>query len=182
VRAATLALASFVGPLVYNELRTQQQLGYIVSGGAGNEGRAQFAYFIIQSGDYPADELESRADKVIGELPARLLALDDAQWQTIVAGVRAKLEEKDKSIGERARRLFELAYEFDADWARTEATNDALSGLTRQATAALLGSALSSDKARNRVFLGFARDLRPRTPPAVSFSDPRAWKAGQRYE
>jgi insulysin len=182
VRAATLALASFVGPLVYNELRTQQQLGYIVSGGAGNEGRSQFAYFIIQSGDYPADELESRADKVIGELPARLQALDDAQWQTIVAGVRAKLEEKDKSIGERTRRLFELAYEFDADWSRTETTLDALSGLTRQATAALLASALAADKARNRVFLGFARDLRPRTPPVVSFSDPRLWKGGQRYE
>ncbi len=65
VRAATLALASFIGPLVYNELRTQQQLGYIVSGGAGGEGRSQFAYFIVQSGDYPADELESRTDKVI---------------------------------------------------------------------------------------------------------------------
>jgi len=182
VRAATLALASFVGPLVYNELRTQQQLGYIVSGGAGNEGRSQFAYFIIQSGDYPADELESRADPVILDLPARLQALDDAQWQTIVAGVRAKLEEKDKSISERARRLFELAYEFNGDWARAEATVDALSGLTRQATAALLASALSPDKTRNRVFLGFARDLRPRTPPVVTFSDTAAWKAGQRYE
>jgi insulysin len=182
LRAATLALASFVGPLIYNELRTQQQLGYIVFGGAGNEGRSQFAYFIIQSGDYPADELETRADKVIGELPARLQALDEAQWQTIVAGVRAKLEEKDKSIGERSRRLFELAYEFDGDWARQEATVDALSGLTRQTTAALLASALRKDSARNRVFLGFARDLRPRTPPVVSFSDPGAWKAGQRYE
>ncbi len=182
LRAATLALASFVGPLVYNELRTQQQLGYIVSGGAGSEGRSQFAYFIIQSGDYPADELESRADKVIGELPARLRALDDAQWQTIVAGVRAKLEEKDKSISERAQRLFELAYEFGGDWARQEATVAALSGLTRQATADLLASALRSDQARNRVFLGFAREVRPRTPPVVSFSDPGAWKASQRYE
>jgi insulysin len=95
VRAATLALSSFIGPIVYNELRTQQQLGYIVFGGAGNEGRSQFAFFIIQSGDYPADELESRAQAVIGSLPDRLEALDDAQWQTIVAGVRAKLEERD---------------------------------------------------------------------------------------
>jgi insulysin len=182
VRAATLALSSFIGPLVYNELRTQQQLGYIVSGGAGSEGRSQFAYFIIQSGDYPADELESRTDKVIAELPARLRALDDAQWQTIVAGVRAKLDEKDKSIGERARRLFELAYEWNGDWGRQDATADALSALTRQSTADLLASALRADTARNRVFLGFARDVRPRTPPAVSFSDAAAWKAGQRYE
>jgi insulysin len=182
VRATTLALAAFIGPLIYNELRTQQQLGYIVSGGAAGEGRSQFAYFIIQSGDHPADELESRADQVIRELPSRLRALDDAQWQTIVAGVRAKLEEKDKSIGERARRLFELAYEYDGDWARREATLSALSGLTRQTAASLLATALAKDTARNRVFLGFARDVRPRTPPAVSFTNAGVWKAGQRYE
>ena len=182
VRAAALALSSFVGPLVYNELRTQQQLGYIVFGGAGSEGRSQFAYFIIQSSDHPADELESRADQVIRELPSRLQALDGAQWQTIVDGVRAKLEEKDKSIGERARRLFELAYEYDADWARSQTTINALSRLTQQDAAALLASALRADTARNRVFLGFARDVRPIKPPVVTFSDPGAWKARQRYE
>lgn len=182
VRAATLALASFLGPLVHSELRTQQQLGYIVFGGAGNEGRAQFAYFIVQSGDYPADELASRTDALIGELPARLQALDEAQWHTIVAGVRAKLEEKDKSVGERARRLFELAYEFDGDWARQQATVDALAGLTRQAAAALLASALSAGQTRNRVFFGFAREHRARTPPQVTFTDVAAWKARQRYE
>jgi insulysin len=182
LRAATLTLASFIGPLVYSELRTQQQLGYIVFGGAGNEGRSQFAYFIIQSGDYPADVLESRADAVIRRLPAQLQALDDAQWQTIVAGVRAKLEEKDKSISERTRRLFELAYEFDADWARQGATIEALASLTRQQVADILASALAEDKARNRVFLGFARNHQPKTPPAVTFSDAAAWKAGQRFE
>lgn len=182
VRAATLALASFLGPVVYSELRTKQQLGYIVFGGAGNEGRSQFAYFIIQSGDYPADVLESRADGLIRELPERLKALDDAQWQTIVAGVRSKLEEKDKSISERARRLFDLAYEFDGEWSREQQTLAALRGLTRDATAALLASSLGGDQARNRIFLGFAREHRATTPPAVSFTDPSAWKAGQRYE
>jgi insulysin len=182
VRAGTLALASFLGPVVYSELRTKQQLGYIVFGGAGNEGRSQFAYFIIQSGDYPADVLESRADGLIREFPARLKALDDAQWQTIIAGVRSKLEEKDKSISERSRRLFELAYEFDGDWARVQNTVEALPGLTRDAAAALLASSLSAEKTRNRVFLGFSRDHRATTAPAVSFTDPLAWKAGQRYE
>ncbi len=96
--------------------------------------------------------------------------------------MRAKLEEKDKSISERTRRLFELAYEFDADWTRQGATIEALAKLTRQQAADLLASALAEDKARNRVFLGFARNHQPKTPPAVSFNDAGAWKAGQRFE
>ena len=182
MRAATLALAAFVGPLVHTELRTKQQLGYIVFGGAGNEDHTQFAYFIIQSGDYPADVLETRADAAIGQLPAQLEALPDADWQTIVAGVRAKLLEKDKSVGERAARLFELAYEQSADWTRQEATLGALNSLTQQRTAAILAAALAPKTARTRTFLGFSRDHKPKSPPAVSFSDAARWKAQQRYE
>ena len=161
MRAAALALAAFVGPPVYEELRTRQQLGYIVFGGAGNEDRTEFAYFIVQSGDYPADVLEARADAVIGQLPAQLEALPDADWQTIIAGVRAKLLEKDKSVAERAGRLFGLAYERDADWARNEATVAALASLTKQRTAAILAEALAPKTARTRTFLGFARDHKP---------------------
>jgi insulysin len=182
LRAATLALAAFVGPPVYTELRTKQQLGYIVFGGAGNEDHTQFAYVIVQSGDYPADVLEARADAVIRQLPAQLESLPDADWQTIVAGVRAKLLEKDKSVGERAARLFELAYEQNADWTRKEATLTALDRLTKQRTAAILASALAPTTARTRTFLGFSRDHKAQTPPAVSFTDAGPWKARQRYE
>ena len=182
LRAATLALSAFLGPLVYTELRTKQQLGYIVFGGAGDESATQFAYFIVQSGDYPADVLETRADALIRQLPAQLEALPDSEWQTIVSGVRTKLLEKDKSISERAGRLFELAYERQADWTRTAATLAALDRLTQQRTAAILGAALAPTTARTRSFLGFSRDHKAQGEPSVSFTDAAAWKARQRYE
>ena len=161
-RAATQVLAAFIEPLVYEELRTRQQLGYIVSAGAGNEGHSEFAYFLVQSGDYAADVLETRADAVIKRLPAQLEALPDAEWQAIVAGVRAKLLEKDKSVAERASRLFGLAYERDADWGRSVATLAALDGLTKQRTAAILASALAPGSARSAQLPGFC----PRPPAA----------------
>ena len=182
LRAATLVLSAFLGPVVYTELRTKQQLGYIVFGGAGDEGATQFAYFIVQSGDYPADVIESRADALVRTLPAQLEALADSEWQTIVAGVRTKLLEKDKSISERAGRLFELAYERQADWTRTAATLSALERLTQQRAAAILGTALAPATARSRSFLGFSREHKAQTAPSVSFTDPAAWKARQRYE
>jgi insulysin len=182
MRAASPVLAAFIEPLVYEELRTRQQLGYIVSGGAGNEGHTEFAYFIVQSGDYPADVLETRVEAVVNGLPTLLAALPDAEWQTIVAGVRAKLLEKDKSVAERASRLFGLAFDRDADWGRNVATLAALDALTKQRAAAILASALAPGTARSRSFLAFARGHHPQTPPAVSFTDPGPWKAQQRFE
>jgi insulysin len=182
VRAATLALSAFMGPVVFTELRTKQQLGYIVFGGAGNEVHSQFAYFIVQSGDYGADVLESRATALIKQLPAQLEALPDEEWRTIVAGVRAKLLEKDKSIAERARRLFDLAYEQEGDWARDAATLAALEGLTKQRAAALLATALDPATARLRTFLGFSREHQPKSAPLVTFTDAQLWKKGQRFE
>ena len=69
MRAATMALSAFIGPPTYSELRTRQQLGYIASGGAGGEDDTLFAYFIVQSSDYPADVLQARTDAFIATLP-----------------------------------------------------------------------------------------------------------------
>ena len=181
LRAATQALSAFIGPPVYSELRTKQQLGYIVFGGAGEEGNQQFAYVIVQSGDYPADVVEQRADAFVQTLPAQLRALPDADWQTIVNGVKARLDEKDKSVAERAGRLFELAYERDAEWSRNETTRAALAALTQQRAADILATALASGQAQTRTFLGFSRDHQPKAPPAVSFTEVGPWKASQRY-
>ena len=182
LRAATSVLSAFIGPPTYSELRTKQQLGYIVFGGAGREQHTEFAYFIVQSGDYSADVLEARADAFIETLPAQLAALSDAGWKTIVAGVRANLEEKDKSVADRAARLFDLAYEEQGDWGRRDATLAALERLTKARVAEILAAALAPQTARTRTFLGFARGQEPKAAPAVSFAEPGPWKARQRYE
>ncbi|MEP7282631.1 MAG: insulinase family protein [Rubrivivax sp.] len=182
LRAATLALAAFIGPPTYNELRTRQQLGYIVFGGAGNEVDSNFAYFIVQSGDHGADVLEQRTDAFARTLPDLLAALPPEGWQAIVAGVRSKLEERDKSIAERAGRLFELAYERHADWQRREQTLAALSTLTQARTTELLRAALAPATQRSRSLLGFAREHRAATEGTVTVRDPVAWKARQRYQ
>ena len=182
LRAATLVLANYIAEPFYAEMRTRQQLGYIVAANTAADERTQFAYFIIQSGEQPADVLEARAEAFTRQLPAQLAALPDATWNTIVAGARAKLEEKDKSIAERAARWFDLAYEHGADWGRHESTLAALDALTKQRAAEILAAALSPASGRVRTFLGFARDHQAKTEPAVTFTDAAAWKAGQRYE
>ncbi len=182
LRAATLVLANFISEPFYAELRTRQQLGYIVSGGAGEDEHTSFAYFIIQSGDHPADEVEKRADEYIAKLPGLLAALPAEGWQEIVAGVRDQLKEKDKTIAERAIRLFVLGYDRDADWSRREATLAALERLTKERAGELLAGALASATGRTRTYLGFARQHEAKAPPAVTFTDRPAWKQTRKFE
>jgi insulysin len=182
LRAATLALANFMGEPFYAEMRTRQQLGYIVFGGAGDEERTNFAYFIIQSGEHPADEVEARADEIIAKLPGLLAALSDEAWATIIGGVRAQLEEKDKTIAERANRLFDLAYNRDANWNRRAETLAALDRLTKQRTGEIFSAALAPATRQMRTFLGFARTHEPKAPPATTFTDRAAWKQTRTFQ
>jgi insulysin len=182
MRAATLALSNFVDEPYYGSMRTHQQLGYIVWGGAASDEQTLFAYFIIQSGDHPADELAARSDEFIVTLPDQLAALPDDQWATLIGGVRAQLEEKDKTIAERGARLFDLAYKYSADWNRRDATLAALDQLTKARAVEILRTALSPSTQQLRAFLGFARQHEAKTPTAPTFTDREAWKKTQKFE
>ncbi|MBL9214627.1 MAG: insulinase family protein [Opitutaceae bacterium] len=182
LRAATLILGNFMGEPFYAEMRTRQQLGYIVAGNAAEEERTSFAYFIIQSGDHPADEVEARADRYIAELPAQLAALTPDAWAMIVEGVRAQLEEKDKTIAERAGRLFGLAYDRQADWGRREDTLAALDHLTKDRVHAILSAALAPSTRQIRTFLAFARNHEPKAAPEVTIPDRAAWKKARKFD
>jgi secreted Zn-dependent insulinase-like peptidase len=157
-------------------------LGYIVGGGTGEEAGNLFAYFVVQSANLGADAIEARATEFIAKLPGLLQKLDADAWKTLVAGARANLTERDKSVSERAGRLFALAYEHDADWARRESTLAALDQLTQQRAAVLLATALAPRTAQTRTFLGFGRGHEPASAPAVSFTDAQVWKKGRSFE
>ena len=186
LRAAAQVIAAVIGDPFYSELRTRQQLGYIVQGTAIEDERQTSTLFVIQSGDYPADVLQQRAEAFIQTLPRVLAELPDEAWATVVAGVRERLLERDKSIAARARRLFGLAYEERADWSRAQATVAALDRLDKARAAQILARALDPATRRERSFLGFARDHQPQQPvtPTAPAADPAlaAWKKMQRYE
>ncbi|MDF9826393.1 insulysin [Ereboglobus sp. PH5-10] len=186
MRAAAVALGIFVAEPFFTELRTRQQLGYIVSGGASSGKTESIAYFIIQSGNHPADELEKRALAFIGTLPGQLAALDDAAWAQIIAGARSRLEEKDKSIDERAGRLYALAYDYNADWERRAQTLAALDTLTKTRAVEILKNAFG-EKTRGQVtVLAFSRDHEPADAnapkPTFDFEKRTEWKKTRSYK
>src|SRR5690606_29608754 len=103
------------------------------------------------------------------------------EWDMLVAGAQAELEAEDKSIAERAERLFSLAYDFDADWDRREETLAALDQLTRERAADILAAAIAPETRRMRTFLVYGRN--EPVPPELqpTFTDRAAWKRKQTY-
>jgi hypothetical protein len=99
-----------------------------------------------------------------------------------VGGVRAKLDEKDKTIAERAGRLFDLGYNRETNWGRRAETLAALDRLTKERTREILVAALATATGQSRTFLGFARQHEAKAAPAVTFADREAWKKTRKFE
>ena len=181
-RAAAQVVANFISSPFYSELRTRQQLGYIVGSSSSASQRHRYLSFLVQSSVYPPDEVKERAEKFIATLPAALAKASDAEWATLVAGVRATFEEKPKSISEKAETLFANAYLYDGDWERRHASLAALNTLTRDEAVALLTSTLSSGTSRQRTVMLYTKTKPPATAVAGAFSDRNAWKSTRRFQ
>jgi insulysin len=181
LRAASLVLSAFVSPPFSTELRTRQQLGYIVGSGLAVSLRQRGLNFTIQSSTHSTVDIAQRADTFISGLPAALAAVSDSDWAQLKAGVRSQLEQQPKSIGERAERLFGEAYSLDGDWGRNAAALAALPALGKDETVALLTELLDPAKARRRSVMLDPSSKPPAPAVAASYSDREAWKRTRQY-
>ena len=181
-RATAAVVANFFNTPFYAEMRTRQQLGYIVGSAATSSQRQRFFSFIIQSSAYPPDELRRRAETLIATLPAALAAIDQPTWNTLVAGVRANLEEKPKNMREKAELFFANAFINDGDWERRQATIRALDALTKEQAVAFLTAALAPDTSRQRTIMLYSKNHQPTEELKPTFADRSAWKASRQYQ
>ncbi len=160
-RAMAMVINNFMGEPYFSEMRTRQQLGYIVWSFTTRRYEKLVGGFVIQSADYPANELMSRSMQLATTFPEMIRSMPEETFNQIKAGVRAELEEKDKSIDERAGTFFNLAFEHGGDWDRKSKTLETLEGLNRETTAGFLEAALSLESGRGFTVLAYAKEHEP---------------------
>ncbi len=180
-RAVASMLGNFFAEPYYSEMRTRQQLGYIVAGFMTEIEDELYARFIIQSADYTAAELQDRSEAFLATLPKILKELPDAKLEAIKDGVRAELEKKDKSIVERTRRYFKLAFENDMEWDYAPATVKALEKVTREDLLAMLDKIASGTGANFAVLSLASQHTGALQDIEQSFDDISQWKTSQTY-
>jgi insulysin len=180
--AAALMLRNFIDEPYFSEMRTRQQLGYTVASFMSEQENNLFVRFLIQSADYSADELKRRSNEFLANLPDLFDQLPDDQVEVLRSAVRAELEEKDKSIAERAARYFMLAFEKDADWGQRAETIAELEQLSRNDLRAML-QLLADEGSRQFTTLSMAEQHAEALDTVKpSFTDIESWKRKQAYE
>ncbi|MEZ9524459.1 insulinase family protein [Enterovibrio norvegicus] len=92
--------------IFFNELRTKQQLGYMVGSGNMPLNRHPGLIFYVQSPQVGPTKLMEAIDDFLNAFFLVLMELSEAQWQASKQGLIAQIEEPDANLRARAQRLW----------------------------------------------------------------------------
>jgi len=115
-QAKALLLAAIIESDFYTEMRTKQQLGYIVWSFQQTLEDRMFLRFIIQSANHDSLELKRRVDAWLQHAGDLLDSLTDEEFERYRASKIVSLEKKGESIAEVLGDIFYLATEEDGDF------------------------------------------------------------------
>ncbi|HSH47656.1 MAG TPA: insulinase family protein [Halomonas sp.] len=119
-QATLMLIGKIMETPFYQQLRTEQQLGYVVNAGYQPLLDAPGISMLVQSPDTPSATIDARIDDFIGAFSAQLDALDAqtlAPWQS---AVRQNLLQRDTSLSGKANRLWYALALGDTDFDRRE--------------------------------------------------------------
>ena len=181
-RAMAMLIKTYIGQPYYMELRTNQQLGYIVTAGAYSTDNYSGMYCIIQSDSYSPDEVQRRSLEFLSGAVNNLDVLPEEQFNVYKSAVREKINEKTTSISKESARRHNLAYKFNNNYERDQETLLELDGITIKEMKETLVETLDLDSKRNVTVLLYAKDLQVPGNIKSSFQDLNNWKQTQLYK
>lgn len=114
--AALMVIDNLMQPRFYNDLRTNQQLGYIVNSGMTIMEKTLGMIFIIQSGEYNTEILEERTTAFLEKFFLSLNELSQEELKKTKKSVLHGKLQKTSSLTGEAGRLFNLAFERNAEY------------------------------------------------------------------
>jgi insulysin len=182
MRAKSLVISQALQQPFFTEMRTNQQLGYIVWSYTRSRDETLYLSFVIQSGAFTADDVNQRADDFIASTPELLTAMDKETFQQLKESAIEQLEKKPMSISERARKFERFIFEHDADFQRDQKTIAALEMLQQSSTIELLSNTLGVNSRRMVNFLMFAEQHKNTTGVKSTFNELNTWKASRSYK
>ena len=131
-QAQAMLLAAMVESDFYTEMRTKQQLGYIVWSFQQSVEDRMFLRFIIQSANHDSFELKRRVDAWLQHSEDLLGKLTDEEFERFRASRIVSLEKKGESIGEVLGDIFYLATEEEGDFDYKKKLVAAVKKLTKE--------------------------------------------------
>ncbi|QPJ65695.1 MAG: peptidase M16 [Candidatus Nitrohelix vancouverensis] len=165
------AVASLISSIIksdfYTQMRTNQQLGYIVWSFDQRMEDQQFLKFIIQSATYSPFELQTRVEAWMKESGKIFDSLTDEEFEKHRAGQIISLEKQGDSIGEVLEDLFYLATEEDADFQFKKRLIAAVEKVKREDVVAMAKKLLTTEDSGRLAILMRSSEFQGSVPDGV---------------
>jgi insulysin len=182
-RAMSMVIDKVLQQPFYTEMRTNQQLGYIVWSYTRNIKNRYFLNFLIQSGVYDGGELDKRADKFIySSAENEIVKLDENTFKQIIDSCIEELEKKPMSILEKATKLKTAIFEYDINYFRDEETVDALNQINKENLLSVFNEVVSPKSRKMINVVTFAENHKNISNMKSSFTDLEKWKSSRIYK
>ncbi|MBP9841370.1 MAG: insulinase family protein [Simkaniaceae bacterium] len=129
--AAHQVAASALKVSFFEELRTKQQVGYLVHSVPQELEGKLMQWFIVQSADHPPQELLIRFEIFLEAFTKDFeTEIPEGRFESIKGEMIAKLREPKRTLGEKSTELFTEAFQYNGDFGRREKQIKALSALS----------------------------------------------------
>ena len=158
LQATLMVIDNLMQPQFYNELRTSQQLGYIVNSGMTVLKKTLGLIFIIQSGEYNTETLEKRIEVFLENFYSSLNKITDHELNKIKKSVLHSILQKSTSLTGEAGRLFEIAFERNEEFDENSRLIKALEELTPKDIQNFVSSYFLPSKQRKLILRMSGRD------------------------
>lgn len=141
-RVAIALAAQILKPGFYTQLRTEQQLGYIVSSGVYPVMDVPGWFFIVQSPVASAAQLQQRISAFLQVQQQMLMSLDHASFERHRKTLKKRLQEQPQNLYEQAGEYWDEITKNNYTFDTNEQLVDALEQLSLESWIALLNKAL----------------------------------------
>ena len=148
LRVSLMVLDTALQPLFYNDLRTRQQLGYIVNSGMTELEKTLGMIFMVQSGKYDAVTLEQRIQEFLPGFLNTLAEMPEEELETLKESVINSKLQKSTSLSAEAGRLYNIAFEHDAHFDYNSEEIEAVEKLTIEDLRRLIRNYLIPERRR----------------------------------
>lgn len=117
-QAAYLLLNQLMNPVLFHELRTEQQLGYVVGTTYLPIQQVPHLLLYVQSSQYDSTHLSTALVEFIDAFSAQIETLQPKEFQRAQQAILAQLVEKDTNLRIRSQRLWSSITQKDHDFNR----------------------------------------------------------------
>ncbi|MCR9258994.1 MAG: insulinase family protein [Pseudomonadaceae bacterium] len=154
-RARSSLAAQIMHPSYFQELRTEQQLGYVVSVSNRPVANRGGVSFIVQSPNTSAAELEQATLEFVDEFVSAWPEVSSAEFEQQKSGLITRLLENPKNLNEASNRYWADLTENVMSFDSREQVADLVAGLTQEDMQAYFGQV--REKLQNHRLLVFAQ-------------------------